>query len=193
MNPETPPPSWSLQAQLRRQLLALLAGVWLLGSLATGLGLWRETAEVLDSALTETAQRLLLLPAAALAEPLPHDRWRLTQGRYWRAVYEGEGFTVKRDGGIRKPNAFCITRVQYVNSEPLSASLSRLLPTKNAQLQVPQDCFERGLLMIDSSLLATAAEVSASIEAINFGIFPNIDKVYVELDGEISVVFHRSW
>jgi lipopolysaccharide export LptBFGC system permease protein LptF len=31
---------------------------------------------------------------AVLAEPLPGDRWRLTQGRYWRAVYEGEGSVI---------------------------------------------------------------------------------------------------
>lgn len=60
---------WSLLAQLRRQLLVLLAAVWLVASLATGLGLWHETDEVLDSALAETAQRLLMLPPAALAEP----------------------------------------------------------------------------------------------------------------------------
>jgi hypothetical protein len=58
---------WRLQTQLRRQLLGLLTVVWLLASTATGLGLWHETDEVLDSGLTETAQRLLLLPEAALA------------------------------------------------------------------------------------------------------------------------------
>jgi lipopolysaccharide export system permease protein len=31
---------------------------------------------------------------AALAEPLPGGRWRLTQGRYWRALYEGEGTVI---------------------------------------------------------------------------------------------------
>ena len=31
---------------------------------------------------------------AALAQPLPHDRWRLTQGRYWRASYQGEGSVI---------------------------------------------------------------------------------------------------
>lgn len=59
---------WSLQARLRRQLLWLLGGLWLVASLATGLGLWHETDEVLDSALAETAQRLLLMPEAALAQ-----------------------------------------------------------------------------------------------------------------------------
>ncbi len=60
--------TWSLQARLRRQLLWLLGGLWLLASLAAGLGLWHETDEVLDSALAETAQRLLLLPESALAQ-----------------------------------------------------------------------------------------------------------------------------
>ncbi len=63
-----------LQSQLRRELLVLLAGVWLLGSTAAGLGLWHETDEVLNSALTETAQRLLLLPDAALAVPDTADQ-----------------------------------------------------------------------------------------------------------------------
>jgi two-component system OmpR family sensor kinase len=60
---------WSLQQQRRRQMLGLLCGVWLAASLATAVGLWHETNEVLDSALAETAQRLLMLPQAALAEP----------------------------------------------------------------------------------------------------------------------------
>ena len=58
-----------LQTQLRRELLMLLSAVWLLAATAAFLGLWHETDEVLDSALTETAQRLLLLPDAALAVP----------------------------------------------------------------------------------------------------------------------------
>ena len=58
-----------LQTQLRRELLKLLSAVWLLAATAAFLGLWHETDEVLDSALTETAQRMLLLPDAALAVP----------------------------------------------------------------------------------------------------------------------------
>ena len=75
-HPPRPPaaPPWSLQALLRRQLLLLLATVWLLASTAAGLALWHETDEVLDSALAETAQRLLMMPAAALAEPDSVDR-----------------------------------------------------------------------------------------------------------------------
>ena len=70
LRPEPAAPSaWRLQTQLRRQLLGLLAAMWLLGTAATTAGIWRETDEVLDSALTETAQRLLLLPAAAMVEP----------------------------------------------------------------------------------------------------------------------------
>ena len=49
-------------------MLGLLTLLWLLGTAATTAGIWRETDEVLDSALTATAQRLLLLPAAAMAE-----------------------------------------------------------------------------------------------------------------------------
>jgi two-component system OmpR family sensor kinase len=61
--------SGRLQYRLRRELLALLAGVWLPGASAAGLGLWHKTGEVLNSALTEAAQRLRLLPDAALAVP----------------------------------------------------------------------------------------------------------------------------
>ena len=47
----------------------LLSAVWLLAATAAFLSLWHETDEVLDSALTEIAQRLLLLPDAALDVP----------------------------------------------------------------------------------------------------------------------------
>jgi len=63
------PAPWRLQTLLRRRLLGLLTAMWLLGTAATTGGIWRETDEVLDSALTETAQRLLLLPEAAMAVP----------------------------------------------------------------------------------------------------------------------------
>jgi two-component system OmpR family sensor kinase len=60
---------WSLQRRLRRDMLGLLAALWLVASIAAGMGLRHETDEVLDSALTETAQRLLLLPESALSRP----------------------------------------------------------------------------------------------------------------------------
>lgn len=66
-------PTWSLQRTLRRRLLLLLAVVWLAAA-AAGLGLWAHTDEVLDGALKETAERLLMLPAAALAEPDSAER-----------------------------------------------------------------------------------------------------------------------
>ena len=80
--------AWSLQAQLRRQLLWLLAAMWLAAATAAGLGLWAHTDEVLDGALKETAERLLMLPPAALAEPdtaerlamlAPHDEFVVYQ------------------------------------------------------------------------------------------------------------------
>ncbi|MDO9285530.1 MAG: ATP-binding protein [Aquabacterium sp.] len=79
---------WSLLRQLRRQLLALLALVWLVASLATGLGLWHETDEVLDSALAETAQRLLMLPPAALAEPDTAERLAMLGAHEEFVVYQ---------------------------------------------------------------------------------------------------------
>ena len=65
--PASATPGWRLQTQLRRQLLLLMAGVWLVAALGAGLGVWARTDEVLDSALKETAERLLMLPEAALA------------------------------------------------------------------------------------------------------------------------------
>lgn len=73
--------AWRLQTRLRRQLLALLATLWLLGTGAAALGLWHETDEVLDSALAETAQRLLMLPDPALIEPDSAERLA-TMGRH---------------------------------------------------------------------------------------------------------------
>ena len=67
------PQPWSLQAKLRRRLL-LLGAVWLLAAGAAGFGLWARTDEVLDSALKETAERLLMLPETALAIPDTAER-----------------------------------------------------------------------------------------------------------------------
>ena len=72
--PPVAPRAWSLQAQLRRRLVALLATMWLLAAGAAGFGLWARTDEVLDGALKETAERLLMLPEAALATPDTAER-----------------------------------------------------------------------------------------------------------------------
>lgn len=66
--PDTMTPSWSLQRRLQRQLLALLFSLWLAGSVAALFGLGNEITEVLDSALAETAQSLLVLPDHALGD-----------------------------------------------------------------------------------------------------------------------------
>jgi len=57
--------TWSVQRRLRRQLLALLSGCWLLASAAAGWVLWHETNRALDSAMAETAEHLLMLPVSA--------------------------------------------------------------------------------------------------------------------------------
>ncbi|WP_088282129.1 ATP-binding protein [Ideonella sp. A 288] len=56
---------WGLQRRLRRQLLAWISGMWLLGTVAGLSGLWHETTEILDSALEETAQALIVVPDVA--------------------------------------------------------------------------------------------------------------------------------
>lgn len=58
--------AWSLERRLRWQLIGALVGFWLVGSAGALAGLWHETGEVVDSALIETGQRLLVLPEAAL-------------------------------------------------------------------------------------------------------------------------------
>lgn len=61
--PTRPPrPAPRLERQLLGQLLLMLGGLWLLGSLLAAWELREEINEVLDSALRETAQRLLTLP-----------------------------------------------------------------------------------------------------------------------------------
>jgi two-component system OmpR family sensor kinase len=81
-------PSWSLQTQLRQRLLALLCAVWLLAATATGFGLWARTDEVLDSALTEVAERLLMLPEAALATPDTAERMAMLEPHDEFVVYQ---------------------------------------------------------------------------------------------------------
>jgi two-component system OmpR family sensor kinase len=54
---------WSLEKRITRRLLLMLACFWLAGAAAALLGIWYETTDVLDSALQETAERLLFLPA----------------------------------------------------------------------------------------------------------------------------------
>jgi two-component system OmpR family sensor kinase len=69
-----PDRQWSLQQRLRRQLLAWIGALWLLGAAAALGGLWYESSEVLDGALEETAQLLMAMPEASLTplvEPPP--------------------------------------------------------------------------------------------------------------------------
>jgi len=86
--PEPNAPSFSLQRQLRRQLLALLTVVWLLGATGAGLGLGSKTDEVLDAALQETAERLLMLPEKALAEPDTAERLAMLGAHDECVVYQ---------------------------------------------------------------------------------------------------------
>lgn len=58
---------WGLQQRLRKQLLAWIGGLWLVGSAAAMAGIWHEATETLNSALEETAQMLLSAPAGLFA------------------------------------------------------------------------------------------------------------------------------
>ncbi len=86
--------SWSLERQLQWRLIGALIGIWLLGSAGALVGVWHETGEVLDSALTEVGQRLLVLPDSALADDqgqnlfsaiAEHEEFVIYQ------VYDGQG------------------------------------------------------------------------------------------------------
>jgi len=65
--PDSPQP-WSLERRINRRMLATLSLVWLLGSAIALGGVWYETGEVLDSAMNETAERMLVLPDLALRD-----------------------------------------------------------------------------------------------------------------------------
>lgn len=81
-------PGFSLQRQLRRQLLALLTVVWLMAAAGAGLGLGAKTDEVLDSALQEIAERLLMLPERALSEPDTAERLAMLGAHDEHVVYQ---------------------------------------------------------------------------------------------------------
>lgn len=56
------PAAWSLHRRLRWQLLCLLGLLWLAGSAGAAAVWWQRMGEVLDGALSETAEHLLMLP-----------------------------------------------------------------------------------------------------------------------------------
>lgn len=62
-------PAWSLQRRLRWQVLAAMAGLWMVAALLAVGSLRHELDEVLDSALVATAHRVLGLPLDASAPP----------------------------------------------------------------------------------------------------------------------------
>lgn len=67
-----PPPGWSLQSRLRRRLVGALAGLWLVGALASLVAQQLELHDVLDDALEDGARRLLLMhPQPSWDPPAP--------------------------------------------------------------------------------------------------------------------------
>jgi two-component system, OmpR family, sensor kinase len=71
----------SIERYLRVRMLAVISALWLAGCVVAGLVLWHENSEVLDGALSETAQHLLTLsinedadePGDMLSDVLPHE------------------------------------------------------------------------------------------------------------------------
>ncbi|WP_294000689.1 sensor histidine kinase [Sphaerotilus sp.] len=77
MKPDTPA-RHSLESRLHVRLLLVLGMLWLAASAAAIFEVRKETNEVLDLALAENAERLLiLLPLHAAADPLDADRARI--------------------------------------------------------------------------------------------------------------------
>ncbi len=66
-------PSWSLSRRLILVLTGSLTGLWLLATLASTLVVYHEISEVFDSALQETAQRILPLALSELDHPRDDD------------------------------------------------------------------------------------------------------------------------
>jgi len=74
--PEAAPTrTWSLERRISQRLLLALGSLWLLGSAVALAGVWRETSDVLDSALQETAERFLFLPSAIVNDPAEQEKF----------------------------------------------------------------------------------------------------------------------
>ena len=122
MSEGDPRPTWSLEQRITRRLLLVLGFLWLLGTAIALTGLWRETAEVLDSSLNETAERFLVLPETALgdvngerlfAEIGPHEEHVIYQifdakGRLRLRSHSAPDAPLDREGrdGIRDVNGW---------------------------------------------------------------------------------------
>ncbi len=71
-------PSWSLSRRLILVLTGSLTGLWLLATLASTLVVYHEISEVFDSALQETAQRILPLALSELDHPRDDETMTMT-------------------------------------------------------------------------------------------------------------------
>ncbi len=60
------PARYSLEGLLRRRMLVLIGGLWLVASMAAFVGLREKARELLDNTLLEAAEQLMALPEAAL-------------------------------------------------------------------------------------------------------------------------------
>ena len=81
----------------------------------------------------DSGGHLYEVDTAALVEPLPSDRWRLTQGRYWRAPYEGGGTVIASTGQGEEIETPFVTRtismaldVLWLRNQGLSPQYLRL-------------------------------------------------------------------
>jgi two-component system OmpR family sensor kinase len=69
------PRPWSLEQRIRWRLVLVVATCWLAGSLISTAGVWHVTGTVLDSALSETAERFLYLPDSVLDDSASDTRY----------------------------------------------------------------------------------------------------------------------
>ncbi len=86
---------WSLTQRVTRNMLVVLGGLWLVGSIVLVLGMFYESTEVLDSALRETAERFLFLPDVVVDDPAEQRRFLTEIGAHEEyvvyQVYDARG------------------------------------------------------------------------------------------------------
>ncbi len=86
---------WSLTQRVTRNMLVVLGGLWLIGSVVLVMGMFYESTEVLDSALQETAERFLFLPDVVVDDPVEQRRFLTEIGAHEEyvvyQVYDAKG------------------------------------------------------------------------------------------------------
>jgi two-component system OmpR family sensor kinase len=118
-------PSWSLSRRLILVLTGSLTGLWLLATLASSLVVYHEISEVFDSALQETAQRILPLALSELNHPDDEDR---DDREHERTIGDGLSYQDHEEHlvyQIRDRSGRVLLRSHDAQSAPFPIPLSR--------------------------------------------------------------------